>query len=78
MLEDFEQRKERNYKLMKSVLDYGMGLLITCFGIFFLFAKKMGFNFGIDALLQNFFGGMCIVYGLFRVYRGYKKNYFRD
>jgi hypothetical protein len=24
------------------------------------------------------FGGVCIIYGLFRMYRGYKKNYFRE
>jgi hypothetical protein len=57
-----------------------MGVLILVAGILFLFppamlAAKLQNN---DPLLIKLLGGLCIVYGLFRIYRGYKKNYFRN
>jgi hypothetical protein len=48
-------------------------------GIFFLFHDKLNVPFGNDASswLDKFFGGLCLLYGGWRVYRGYKKNYFK-
>lgn len=57
-------------------MDYGMGIIIFCLGIFFLLAPKLGVVFQIEDLFRYLFGGLCMLYGLFRVYRGYKKNYF--
>jgi hypothetical protein len=68
--------RSKGYILRRSVMDYGMGIIIFCLGIFFLIAPKLGVIFGIDDLFRYLFGGLCILYGLFRVYRGYKKNYF--
>jgi hypothetical protein len=81
-LEEFEkdEQTERRKGLarMKSIMDYGMGLLWMGMGIFIVFIKK--FNTGLEARLDDpvmkGFGAVCIVYGLFRIYRGYKKNYF--
>lgn len=83
-LEEFERddQSERNkgYVRMKSIMDYGMGLLWMGMGIFLAFINK--FNTGLEARYEDYwmkiFGGICIIYGLFRIYRGYKKNYFRD
>ena len=50
--------------------------IIFCLGIFFLLAPRFGVAFDIDKTFRYLFGGLCIIYGLFRVYRGYKKNYF--
>ncbi|HEY4154938.1 MAG TPA: hypothetical protein VGM24_05915 [Puia sp.] len=68
--------RSKRYMLRRSIMDYGMGAIIFCLGIFFLIAPKVGVIFGIDDLFRYLFGGLCILYGLFRVYRGYKKNYF--
>ncbi len=68
--------RSKGYILRRSIMDYGMGGIIFCLGIFFLIAPKLGVVFGIDNLFRYLFGGLCILYGLFRVYRGYKKNYF--
>jgi hypothetical protein len=76
MDDKFQQRKEKNYSLMRSVKDYGMGIVILCFGFFFAFSEKLGFNFSVEPLLKYFFAGLCIIYGGWRIYRGYKKNYF--
>jgi hypothetical protein len=32
---------------------------------------------GEPDLLEKVFGGFCVLYGCWRIYRGYKKNYFR-
>lgn len=69
-------KREKGYILMRAILDYGMGLMIFGFGVFFIISPKVGFNFNIDDFFRYFFGGLCIVYGGWRCYRGYKKNYF--
>ncbi|HEY4155801.1 MAG TPA: hypothetical protein VGM24_10250 [Puia sp.] len=68
--------RSKGYMLRRSIMDYGMGVIIFCLGIFFLIAPRVGVVFGIDDLFRYLFGILCILYGLFRVYRGYKKNYF--
>lgn len=62
---------------MRAILDYGMGIMIAGFGVFFLLAPKLGFSFSDgDSFFRYFFAGLCILYGSWRIYRGYKKNYF--
>jgi hypothetical protein len=70
-------RRRKGYELMRAILDYGMGIMILGAGVFFLLAPKLGFYFDNGDFFHYFFGGLCIVYGGWRVYRGYKKNYFR-
>jgi hypothetical protein len=43
-------------------------------GIFFLNHSRFGLEGKFDPLLANIFGGTCILYGLFRIWRGYKSN----
>lgn len=68
--------RARGYRNRRSIMDYGMGAIIFCLGIFFLLAPKLGVVFGVEDMFRYLFAGLCILYGLFRVYRGYKKNYF--
>jgi len=70
-------RRTKGYILMRAIMDYGMGIIIFCFGIFFLLAPSLGIVFNLENFYRYFFAGLCIVYGAWRVYRGYKKNYFR-
>ncbi len=76
-----DEMPERNkgFVRMRSIMDYGMGLLWLAMGIFIMFIKK--FNTGLEARFDDpvmkLFGGICILYGVFRIYRGYRKNYFR-
>lgn len=80
MFEDYEKKKRKQISLMKSLLDYGMGILILLAGLFFFFRQKLKLEinerFTPDAL-DKIFGAICIVYGVWRIYRGYKKKYFR-
>jgi len=71
-----EDSRTRGYKTRRSIMDFGMGIIILCIGIFFLLASRFGVAFGIDNQFRYLFGGLSMIYGIFRIYRGYKKNYF--
>jgi hypothetical protein len=70
-------RRTKGYILMRTIMDYGMGLLIFGLGIFFLLAPRLGVQLEVDPFYRYFFAGLCLVYGSWRAYRGYKKKYFR-
>jgi hypothetical protein len=69
-------RRAKGYMLMRSIMDYGMGVLIFMCGVFFVFSEKLGFAFNVDPFFRYLFAGLCLLYGGFRIYRGYKKNYY--
>ena len=80
MIEEYEKRKRKQISFMKSLLDYGMGMLIFIAGIFFLFRQQISAELNEKfppTDLDKVFGGLCILYGAWRIYRGFKKNYFR-
>lgn len=81
-LEEFEKEemdpKDKRHANMRSTMDFGMGILWLAMGIFFIIADKVTDKFPqLNDVTYKIVGGIAIVYGLFRVYRGYKKNYFR-
>ncbi|HNR17115.1 MAG TPA: hypothetical protein PKG90_10670 [Chitinophagaceae bacterium] len=82
MFEEYENKKRKQIAGMKSLMDYGMGILILLMGLFFLFRLKLG-NIPINERLgqpdtiEKVFGVFCIIYGAWRIYRGYQKKYFR-
>ncbi len=77
-LPDPEERRRKAYSLRRSVMDYGMGLVIGCFGIFFAFAHKLGYQFDLEPLFRYSLSGLFIIYGAFRIYRGYQKKYYTE
>ena len=62
---------------MRTVYDLGMGILIFGVGLIMFFGNKLGIEriAEMDSLMRNLFGGLCILYGGFRLYRGIKKDY---
>jgi hypothetical protein len=73
-----EDRRQRAYANRRAIMDYGMGLIYTAMGAFFLFSKQFGVTLEFPAPPFSYlFAGLCLIYGGFRIYRGYKKNYFR-
>jgi hypothetical protein len=76
MQNDAPDRRTKGYILMRAIMDYGMGVLIFFLGVFFVFSKKLGYDFNVDNFYRYFFAGLCMLYGGWRAYRGYKKNYF--
>lgn len=81
-LEEFEDNtdpKTKRYILMKSIMDLGMGLIYVGVGIMILFAKKLGLsNEFVESMPGKIFAGLVMLYGLWRVYRGIKKDYVRE
>ncbi len=80
MFEEYEQKKRKQISFMKSLLDYGMGLMILLAGLFFFLRSKFDISFNQRFPpndIDKIFGVICIIYGCWRLYRGYKKNYFR-
>ena len=83
-LEEFEKEplseRDKGFIRMRSIMDFGMGLMWMAMGIFLMFIKK--FNTGLETRYDDstlkLFGSICLIYGLFRIYRGYKKNYLKE
>jgi hypothetical protein len=83
-LEEFEKEqlneRDKGYIRMRSTMDFGMGLLWIGMGVFLIFIKKFSAEMAVrfdDPMIKGF-GFVCLLYGSFRLYRGYKKNYLRD
>ena len=72
--------KEKGYVRMRSLMDIGMGTLWVCLSIYIMFIKYFtpDVTVRLDPLSLKIFGGLCVVYGIFRIYRGIKKNYFTE
>ncbi len=84
-LEEFENeenlsKRDKGLIQMRSLTNYVMGVMIICAGFFFLFPPKSmlpRIN-QYDPTMIKILAIVCFIYGLFRIYRGYKKNYFRE
>jgi hypothetical protein len=77
MTDDFQNREEQRYIRMRSINDYSRGAIFILFGLFFIFFKQLNIR-GLEYQdWYRYLGILFVVYGLWRIYRGYKKNYFR-
>lgn len=73
----FDSKDRNSSSLLRSIYNYTMGVLWLGVGIFFLFSEKWGFEFFTSEKqkpLGVIFGVSAILYGLFRLYRGFKKQ----
>ena len=83
-LEEFEQQplseREKGLIRMRSITNYGMGIFLVIAGFFFMFPTEFTRNYinQYDPFMIKLFAVICWLYGAFRIYRGYKKNYFRS
>ncbi|MEI9810416.1 MAG: hypothetical protein WDO16_22480 [Bacteroidota bacterium] len=80
MIEEYEKKRKKQVSSMRVIMDYAMGAVILLLGCFFIFRDKFKLDFN-DSFPANYldkvFGGICVLYGAWRIYRGYKKNYFK-
>ncbi|HEU0109666.1 MAG TPA: hypothetical protein VFQ73_02265 [Flavisolibacter sp.] len=79
MLEDYQEKQRKKTIRLRSTMDMVMGGLIIFIGIYFLTYEKLGINVfrREPSSIDYFIGGLFILYGIWRVYRGYKKDYYR-
>ena len=81
MISDYKERRQKSFSQLRMVYNISMGLFILATAAVMLFGNRFGIealtNFinPIDPLLRYLFGGVCVIYGAFRLYRGIKKEY---
>jgi hypothetical protein len=80
MSEEYERQKRRRLALRKSVMDYSIGVIIVLTRCFFRIRQNLKLDLNATYPpneMDKVFGVICLLYGAWRIYRGYKKNYFR-
>lgn len=78
MATDLDDKKMKAYITRRAVMDIGMGFIYAVIGLILAFSQQFGFAFDFPpAPFSYIFGGLCLLYGVFRIYRGIKKNYYQ-
>jgi hypothetical protein len=81
MNDSLNERRRKSFTLLRVIYNVTMGILILSMGIFMLWGDRFpseavnNFVADIDPLVRYLFGGLCLLYGGFRLYRGIKKQY---
>jgi hypothetical protein len=71
---NFEQQERRSQANIKMIYGFAMGILWSLVGLFLVFHRMLGFELGYSKLFTYIFGGTCILYGGFRLWRGIKSK----
>ena len=68
-------RSQKGYNNFRRVYDMSMAILFIGMGFSMFFLEKFKLNLVIseDTGFRYFFGGICLLYGGFRLYRGIKQ-----
>ena len=77
-MNDHLDKRQKNYLLMRSIRDYGMGILFMSIGFLIFFSKQL-FNRVLledDPLMRYMVLVLFTLYGGFRIWRGYAKQYY--
>ena len=80
-MSEYKNRRQQSFSQMRMVYNISMGILVLAMAVVMLFGDRLGndaieqFISPIDPVLRYLFGGLCLLYGLFRLYRGIKKEY---
>lgn len=79
MLEDFQEQQRKRTIRMRSIMDIGMGAIMFLAGVFFLMYGELGIKLrGREHSTMDYaLGALFVLYGIWRIYRGYKKDYFQ-
>ena len=77
--EDNLTNAEKGMVRMKTITNYVMGTLIIACGFMVFFPPKaIAAKLALyDDVAIKMLGVICFIYGGFRIFRGYMKNYFR-
>lgn len=77
MHNELREKRTKSIFRTRSLIDFTMGILYVGAAAFLFFAEKMGTTLdGFDKKFRYIFGILCAVYGIWRIYRGYKKEYY--
>jgi len=77
MEDRFREKQQKSYTLMRMTYDLTMAILILGMALVLFFAEKFKIQQIMEADLgfRYMFGGICLLYGGFRLYRGVKRDY---
>jgi hypothetical protein len=74
---EFKERQKKSYNLMRMSYDITIAILLLGMSVLMLFADKLGIEqlaTEDNEFFRYFFGGICLLYGGFRLYRGVKRE----
>jgi hypothetical protein len=76
MTQDYQEQRERQAARTRAIMDFVMGVIVLGMGIVFLIYEQMGWRIfrGKPSALDKIAGGLFVLYGIWRLYRGYKKT----
>lgn len=77
MENDFRAKQKKSYNLMRMSYDLTIAILLLGMAVIMLFADRLNIEQLLDKdneFFRYFFGGLCLLYGGFRLYRGVKRN----
>ncbi len=81
VINDYKERQRKSAAVARTIYNISFGIIILVMGLVMLFLNKInndtlnGYLGYLDPLLRYLFGGLCIIYGGFRLYRGLKKQW---
>ncbi len=75
MENNLRDKSQKGYNNFRRVYDMSMAVLFVGMGFAMFFLEKLHLNLVIteDTGFRYFFGGICLLYGGFRLYRGIKQ-----
>ncbi|HEX8315898.1 MAG TPA: hypothetical protein VF609_12945 [Flavisolibacter sp.] len=80
MIENFQDKQRTQRTRVRSVMDYTMGFVFFLIGLYFILYRHLGIKMILNREASNvdyIIGALFILYGSWRIYRGYKKNYYQ-
>jgi ABC-type uncharacterized transport system fused permease/ATPase subunit len=77
MEDRFREKQQKSYTLMRMTYDLTMAILILGMASVLFFAEQFKIQqiMESDLAFRYMFGGICLLYGGFRLYRGIKRDY---
>jgi hypothetical protein len=78
MENDFRVKQKKSYNLMRMSYDLTIAILLLGMSVLMLFADKLKIEqlaTKDNEFFRYFFGVLCLLYGSFRLYRGFKRDY---
>jgi len=77
MENEFEKRRRKSYMAMRVIYDFTMAGIILAVAVILFFGDKFGLPLipDLDPFIRYGFGGLCFLYGSFRLYRGIRHDY---
>ena len=73
---EYAPKRDRPQLSIRPIINFAMGILYIAVGLFMMFPEAVGFEMeGFDKVFRYMFGGLCLLYGAWRIYRGLKKDY---